>query len=212
MDSTTPGFPVLHHLPEPAQTDVHWVSDAIWPSHPLPPSSPPALNLSQHQGFSSESTLCIRWPKNWSLSFSISPSHEYSGLISLWVGWFNLLSVSSLLIIIRGHSASLHSPLVEAAVTDATQIQGERVKTPPVIEEGRSFVGAHGARNIIAICRKSFTNITDLKRWMNKWMLLSSDSLKSAEVGRLKQRFQESGGREACGLDFDRDVEDSRIL
>ena len=212
MDSTTPGFPVLHHLPEPAQTDVHWVSDAIWPSHPLPPSSPPALNLSQHQGFSSESALHIRWPKNWSLSFSISPSHEYSGLISLWVGWFNLLSVSSLLIIIRGHSASLHSPLVEAAVTDATQIQGERVKTPPVIEEGRSFVGAHGARNIIAICRKSFKNITDLKRWMNKWMLLSSDSLKSAEVGRLKQRFQESGGREACGLDFDRDVEDSRIL
>ena len=63
-----------------------------------------------------------------------------------------------------------HSPLVEAAVTDATQIQGERVKTPPVIEEGGSFVGAHGARNIIAICRKSFTNITDLKRWMNKWI------------------------------------------
>ena len=47
---------------------------------------------------------------------------------------------------------------------------------------------------------------------MNKWMLLSSDSLKSAEVRRLKQRFQESGGKEACGLDFDRDVEDSRIL
>ena len=49
MDCSTLGFPVLHHLPELAQTHVHWVSDAIQPSHPL--SSPsPALNLSQHQG------------------------------------------------------------------------------------------------------------------------------------------------------------------
>ena len=49
MDCTTPGFPVHHQLPELAQTDVHWVGDAIQPSHPL--SSPsPAFNLSQHQG------------------------------------------------------------------------------------------------------------------------------------------------------------------
>ena len=50
MDCSTPGFPVLHHLPELAQTHVHWVNDAIQPSHPLSPSSPPALNPSQHQG------------------------------------------------------------------------------------------------------------------------------------------------------------------
>ena len=50
MDCSTPGFPVLHCLPEFAQTHVHWVSDAIQPSHPLPPASPLALNLSQHQG------------------------------------------------------------------------------------------------------------------------------------------------------------------
>ena len=50
MDCSTPGFPVLHHLLELAQTHVHWVSDAIQPSHPLPLPSPPALNLSQHQG------------------------------------------------------------------------------------------------------------------------------------------------------------------
>ena len=49
MDCSTPGFPVLHSLQEFAQVHVHWVGDAIWPSHPLPPSSP-ALNLSQHQG------------------------------------------------------------------------------------------------------------------------------------------------------------------
>ena len=51
MDCTMPGFPVLHYLTEFVQTDVHQVGDAIQPSHPLSPPSPPALNLSQHQGF-----------------------------------------------------------------------------------------------------------------------------------------------------------------
>ena len=46
----TPGFPVLHHLPNLAQTHVHWVRDAIQPSHPLSSPSPPPFNLSQHQG------------------------------------------------------------------------------------------------------------------------------------------------------------------
>ena len=50
-DCSTPGLPVLHHLPELAQTRVHWVGDAIQPSHPLLPPSPPALNLSQHQKY-----------------------------------------------------------------------------------------------------------------------------------------------------------------
>ena len=59
---------------------VHWISDAIQPSHPLSPPSPPVLNLSQHQVFSNELALCIRWPQYW--SFSISPSSVYSVLIS----------------------------------------------------------------------------------------------------------------------------------
>ena len=50
MDCSTPGFPVLHHLLELAQTHVHWVGDTIQPSHPLSSPSPPAFNLSQHQG------------------------------------------------------------------------------------------------------------------------------------------------------------------
>ena len=50
VDCSQPGFPVLHYLPEFIQTLVHWVGDAIQPSHPLSPPSPPALNLSQHQG------------------------------------------------------------------------------------------------------------------------------------------------------------------
>ena len=87
INCSTPGFPVLHHLPEFAQTQVHWVSDAIQPSHLLSSPSPPAFNLSQHQGISIELALCIRWPKDWGFSFSIRPSNEYSGFIILRIDW-----------------------------------------------------------------------------------------------------------------------------
>ena len=90
MDCSTPDFPVLYCLPEFGETQVHWVCDIIQPSQLLPFS---ALNLSQHQGFSSESVLCIMWPKYWSFSFSISPSNVYSGLISFRMDWFHLLAV-----------------------------------------------------------------------------------------------------------------------
>ena len=79
------------------QTHVYWVSDAIQPSHPLSSPSPPTLNLSQHQGlFKLKSALCIRWPKCWSFSFNISPSSEYSELISFRMDWFDLLAVQGL--------------------------------------------------------------------------------------------------------------------
>ena len=81
MDCSMPGFPVHHQLLELAQTHVHWVSDAFQASHPLSSPSPPAFNLSLHQGLFYESVLCIRWPKYW--SFSINPSNEYSGLVFL---------------------------------------------------------------------------------------------------------------------------------
>ena len=82
MDCSMPGFLVLHLLQEIAQTHVHRVGDAIKPScpcHPLLslPSIPPSIRV-----FSNELPLPIRWPKYWSFSFSISPSNEYSGLIS----------------------------------------------------------------------------------------------------------------------------------
>ena len=59
----------------------------IQPSHPLSSPSPPAFNVPQHLGLFNESVLCIRWPKYWSFSFSISPSSEYSGLISFRMDW-----------------------------------------------------------------------------------------------------------------------------
>ena len=91
MDCSTPGFPILYYLPEFAQTQVHWVSDAIPQSHSLSSLSP-ALNLSQHQVFSSELALHIRWPKYWSFSLSISPSNEYWGLISFRIDWLGCLA------------------------------------------------------------------------------------------------------------------------
>ena len=87
MDYSTPGFPVLHYLPEFAQTYIHWVHLIL--CHPLlPPSVFPSIRV-----FSSELALHIRWPKYWSFSFRISPSNEYSGLISFRSHWFDLLAV-----------------------------------------------------------------------------------------------------------------------
>ena len=80
VDCSTPGFPVLHHLPELAQTHIRWVSDIIQPSCPLSSPSPPVF--SSIRIFSDESILHIRRPNYWSFSFTISPSNEYSGLIS----------------------------------------------------------------------------------------------------------------------------------
>ena len=89
MDCSMPGLPVHHQFPEFTQTHVHWISDAIQPSNPLSFPSPPTFNLSQHQGFSNESVLAIRWPKYWSFSFNISPSNEHSRLISFRMDWLS---------------------------------------------------------------------------------------------------------------------------
>ena len=85
---------------------IHGVSDAIQPSHPLSSPSPPALNLSQHQFFLNESRLHIRWPKYWSFSFSISPSNEHPGLISLRMDWLDLLAVQETLKSLLQHHRS----------------------------------------------------------------------------------------------------------
>ena len=97
MDCSTPGFPVHHQLLELTQTHIHWVGDAIQPSHPVSSPSPPTFNLSQHWGLFSESVLRIRWPKYWSFSFKVSLSNDYSGLISFRMDWLDLLAVQGTL-------------------------------------------------------------------------------------------------------------------
>ena len=90
MDCSVLGYPVLHYLPGFSQ--MIWVGNAIQTFHPLSPP-PPALSLSQHQSFFNESVPCIRWPKNWSFIFSISPSSDYSRLTSFRMDWFDLFVV-----------------------------------------------------------------------------------------------------------------------
>ena len=110
-----PGFPVHHQLPEPTQTHVHCVSDAIQPSHPLlSPSSLPSIFPSIWV-FSNELVLCIRWPKYWSFSFSITPSNEYSGLSSFRMDWLDLLAVQGTLKSLLQHHSSKASILWHSA-------------------------------------------------------------------------------------------------
>ena len=102
-------LPVLHQLPELAQIHVHQVSDAIQPSHTLSSPSPPIfLSI---RAFSNESALHIWWPKYWSFSFSISPSNEYSGLISFSIHWLDLLAVQGTLNSLLQHHSSKASIL-----------------------------------------------------------------------------------------------------
>ena len=112
LDCSTPGFPVHHQLSELTQTHVHPVGDAISSCHPflLPPSIFPSI-----RGFSSESVLHIRWPKYWSFNFSISPSNEYSRLISFRLDWLDHLAVQETLKGPLQHHSSKASVLLRLA-------------------------------------------------------------------------------------------------
>ena len=105
MDCSTPALPVHHHLPELAQTHVHWVGDAMQPSHSLSSPSPPTFSLSWHH-ISNELALPIRWPEYCTYSFSISPSNESSGLTSFRIDLFDLLAVRGTLKSLLQHHSS----------------------------------------------------------------------------------------------------------
>ena len=106
MEWSTPSLPVHHQLSEFTQIHVHWI---VMPSNHLifcrplllPPSIFPSIRV-----FSTEPVLPIRWPKYWSFSFSISPSNEYSGLISFRVDWLDLLAVQGTLKSLLQHHSS----------------------------------------------------------------------------------------------------------
>ena len=106
LTCSRPAFPVHHQLPELAQIHVHWVGDAIQPSHTLLPPSPPAFGLSQHQGLFQWVSSSHQVAKYWCFVFSISPSSEYSGLISFRIDWFDVLAVQDTLkSLLQDHSS-----------------------------------------------------------------------------------------------------------
>ena len=110
MNRSMPGLPVHQQIPEFTQTHAHRVGDAIQSPHSLSSPSPPALIPPRIRVFSNESTLCMRWPKNWSFSFSISPSNEHPGLI-FRMDWLDLLAVQGTLKSLLQHHSSKASIL-----------------------------------------------------------------------------------------------------
>ena len=106
MDCSTPRFPVHHHLLEFAQAHAASVSDGVHPSAPLSPLILRPSVFPSIRVFSNESVLRIRWPKYWRFSFSVSPSNEYSGLISLMIDWFDLLAIQGTLKSLLQHHSS----------------------------------------------------------------------------------------------------------
>ena len=111
MDCSMPGLPVHHQLPEITQIHVHRVGDAIQPSHLCCPLFLLPSVFASIRVFSSESVLHIRRPKYWSFRFIISPSNEYSGLISFRMDWFDLLAVQGTLKSLLQHHSSKASIL-----------------------------------------------------------------------------------------------------
>ena len=118
MDCNTPGFPVHHRLPELTQIHAYPVSDAIQQSHPVIPFFSHLQSLPASGSFPEsfpESALHIRWPKYWLFSFSISPSSEYSGMISFRMDWLDLLAVQGTLKSLLQHQCSKASILWHSA-------------------------------------------------------------------------------------------------
>ena len=115
MDCNLPGFPVLHYLPKFVQIHVYWVNDVnnhliLYHSFFLLPSIFPSIRV-----FSIESALRVKWPKYWSFSFSISPSNEYSRLISFRIHWFDLLAAQGTLKSLLQHHSLKASVLQHSA-------------------------------------------------------------------------------------------------
>ena len=111
MDCSMPGFPVLHHLMELAQTHVHWVSDAIQPSHPLSSPSLPAFNLSQHQSLFQWVSSSHQVTKALELQLQHQSFQWYSGLITFRMDWLDLLAVQGTLKSLLQHHSSKASIL-----------------------------------------------------------------------------------------------------
>ena len=111
MKRSMPDLPVHHQLPELAQVHIHWVSDAIQPSHPQSSPSPPGFNCSQHHGFFKWISSLHQVAKDWSFSFSTSPSNEHSALLFFRMGWLDVLVVQGTLNSLLQHHSSKASIL-----------------------------------------------------------------------------------------------------
>ena len=203
MDCNTSGFPVHHQLLELAQTHVYRVGDAIQPSHPLSPPSPPAFNLSQHQGLFQWSALRIRWSKYWSFSFSISPSNEYSGLISFTMDWLDLLALQGTLKSLLQHHSSKAS-ILQRSASFTVQLSHPYITTRKTIALTRwTFVGKVISLLFNMLSRLVIAFLPRSKQLLISWLqspsavILEAKKIKSVSVSTVSPSIC----HEVMGLD-----------
>ena len=157
MNHSTPGLTVHHQLQEFIQTHFHRVSDAVQPlilccPLLLLPTMPPSIRV-----FSNESTLCMRWPKYWSFSFSITPSKEILGLISFRMDWLDFLAVQGTLKSLLQHHTSKAS-ILQCSAFFTVQLSHPYMTTGKTIALTRwTFVG----KVISLLSQLSFQGVSD---------------------------------------------------
>ena len=174
MDCSMPGLPVRHQLPEFTQTHVCWVGDAIQPPHPLSSLLLPSLIFPSIRVFSNESALRMRWSKYWSFSFNISPSNEYSGLISFRVDWLDLLAVQGTLKSLLQHHSSKPSILQHSAFF-IVQLSHPYMTTGKTIALTRwTFIGKVMSLLFNMLSRLVMTFLPRSKRLLISWLQLPS--------------------------------------
>ena len=153
VDCSIPGFPIHHQLPELTQTHMHTVDDAIQPSHPLLSPSPPAFNLAQHQCLFQWVSSSHQVAKDWSFSFSISPSNEHPGPISLRIDWSDLLAVQGTLKSLFQHHSSKAS-ILQCSAFFRVQLSHLYMTTGETIALTRwTFVGNVMSLHFSMLCR-----------------------------------------------------------
>uniref|UniRef100_A0AC11DJ00 Uncharacterized protein n=5 Tax=Ovis aries TaxID=9940 RepID=A0AC11DJ00_SHEEP len=195
VNHSMPGLPVHHQLPLFTQTHVHeWVmpSSHLILCRPLLllPPIPPNIRV-----FSNESTLCIRWPKYWSFSFSISPSSEHPGLISLRMDWLDLLAVQGTLNSLLQHHSSKASILRHSAFF-IVQLSHPYMTTGKTIALTRwTFVGKVKSLLFNMLSRLVITFLPRSKRLLISWLLspsaviLEPPKIKSDTVSTVSHLF-----------------------
>ena len=180
MDYSILSFHVHHQRPELALTHVHRVGDAIQPSHPLTSPSPPAFS-------SNELALHIRWPKYWGFSFSISPSNEYSELISFRIDWFHLLAVQGTLkSLLQNHSSKVS--ILWCSAFFMVQLSHPYMTTGKAIALTRqTFVGKVMSLLFNMLPRLVIAFLPRSKHLLISW-LLQSPSAETLEPPKVKSR------------------------
>ena len=208
MNCSTPGLPVHHQLSEFTQTHLHWVGDAIQPSHPLLSPSPPAPTPPSIRVFSNESTLRMRWPKYWSFSFSISPSKEHPGLSSFRMDWLDPIAVQGTLKSLLQHHGSKVS-ILQCSGFFTVQLSHPYMTTGKTIALTRqTFVGKVMSLPLNTLSRLVITFLPRSKRLLISWLqspsavILEPKKLKSDTVYCFPIYFPWSDGTRCHDLHF----------